>query len=74
MSNESGDERVFNRSVIIDDDMRSNIIPNTCQNIVNHRFNVNIVHILEKHVVFKFLRHKKDGWSRKKDGSFCAII
>ena len=74
MYNESGDEYVLIQSVIIADPMRSNIIPNTYQNIVKHRVDMNIFRILEKHVVCKFLRHKNYGCSKKKDEIFSDII
>ena len=50
VSNEAGDERVFNNSLINTYPMMSNIIPNTYQNIVKDMVNVNIFCILDKHV------------------------
>ena len=74
VSNKAGVQRVFNQSGIIADPMRSNISPNTYQNVVKHRVNMNIFCIMDNHVVCEFLRHKKDGWIKKKDVDFHIII
>ena len=74
VSNEAGAERVINLTGIIVDSMKYYISHNTYQTTVNHRANMDIVHILEKHVVCELLGRIKDGWIKKKHGVFLAII